>query len=171
MIMHKFPAYSHVALSSCIFVCSLSINFYMIIFASSCSPKLAPKCTKYSLLSLIKYVKIVWSIVQDFLPFFTVSQSSNSIFDAYILKFFMQSFSYGSLFDFPVTPMIDLSKYERNFYIFSGVSRSGSTDTNTVFKFRYWYSGIFRIFWMARLSLSRELGQMSGQFVNPKYMR
>jgi len=61
------------------------------------------------------------------------------------LKFLIASFSSGSSFFLPVTPIIDGSKCERNFLILSGSSLSGSTDTNTVFNLINFPSGKFLI--------------------------
>ena len=77
---------------------------------------------------------IVWSIVYEFLGDLVVeSYSSNLILDAYILNCFIASFKSGSSFVAPFRPIILLSKWAKNLFIFSSVSLSGSTETNKVF--------------------------------------
>lgn len=69
---------------------------------------------------------------------------------------------------FPVTPIMVLSKYFANFSIFYGVSRSGSTETNTDYRLKNFASEVFFTFYNALASFISELGQISGQLQKPK---
>jgi len=61
-----------------------------------------------------------------------------------------------------------LSKYFANFYIFYGLSLSGSTETKTDSISKNLAYGDLRTFYKALASFINELGQMSGQLQKPK---